>query len=131
VSVSHVQIIELQELIQSNNLANVDQMEAELSKLAVKNEDLMKKIAALEREIHEAQTKAEALMSSIAREESDSASETGTSLKDQLDAALNQGRLLVFNFNFIFFEVPMFFRPSECGPALCEVCFRDGNLPIG
>lgn len=79
-------IVELQGLIQEKGLANVEALEQELRKMALKNEELMKKIAGLEKEMHEASRSAEKLMASIESEDDGGA----LSLKDQLDRALEQ-----------------------------------------
>eukprot|EP01122_Echinamoeba_exundans_P008396 TRINITY_DN2786_c0_g1_i1.p1 TRINITY_DN2786_c0_g1~~TRINITY_DN2786_c0_g1_i1.p1 ORF type:complete len:615 (-),score=136.87 TRINITY_DN2786_c0_g1_i1:21-1829(-) len=85
-------IVELQQLIQEKGLTNVEALEQELRKMAIKNEELLKKIAQLEKEMHEAQRSAEKLMASI---ESEDGGGSAVSLKDQLDRALEQIRELM------------------------------------
>jgi DNA repair exonuclease SbcCD ATPase subunit len=85
-------IVELQHLIQEKGLTNVEALEQELRKMAIKNEELLKKIAQLEKDMHEASRSAEKLMASI---ESEDGGNGAVSLKDQLDRALEQIRELM------------------------------------
>jgi chromosome segregation ATPase len=83
------ELIVLQTLIREKGLTDVDKLEQELSKLQLQNEDLNKRIAALERDMLDAQRKAEALSEDLNKEmmHDTSGGAVPANLREQLDAA--------------------------------------------
>lgn len=83
------ELINLQVLIREKGLTDVTKLEHELQKISLQNEELQKKIAALEKEMLDAQRRAEALSADLDRESStdDAGGSAAATLKEQLDAA--------------------------------------------
>eukprot|EP01122_Echinamoeba_exundans_P013350 TRINITY_DN581_c0_g2_i1.p1 TRINITY_DN581_c0_g2~~TRINITY_DN581_c0_g2_i1.p1 ORF type:complete len:819 (-),score=174.66 TRINITY_DN581_c0_g2_i1:58-2514(-) len=83
------ELITLQTLIREKGLTDVDKLEQELNKLQKQNEELNKRIAALEKDMLDAQRKAEALSEDLYKEVTPETpgGVVPSNLREQLDAA--------------------------------------------
>lgn len=84
------ELITLQTLIREKGLADVGKLEQELQRLQLKNEELNKKIADLEKDMHDAARRAEAISAELSSEVTFGSNADGSipsNIKEQLDAA--------------------------------------------
>lgn len=91
VSAYSSELIELQTLVREKGLTDVTKLEQELAKMSLRNEELQKQIARLEKDMLDAQRRAEALRDDLEKASLDgsdgSSGNAPAGLKDQLEAS--------------------------------------------